>query len=380
VSGGRPARVLYVVDHLKVGGAQTHLVELLTRLDRGRFLPAVCALKKHGDLVGTVQDLGVPVHDGGLGHTLAGAGGVRVVWRLARLLRAERVDLAHAYLFHPNVVTPVAARLAGTRAVVVSKRSLDRYPGRGERLAVRLGNRLASRVLVNAEAIGRFVAGEEGCPTAKMVLVPNGVSDETLGFTGDRLAMRRQLGLLPDAPVAIALSRLAWKKGVRHLVEATPRLLEAVPNAYVLIAGDGDLRDELATQARTLGVAERVRFLGTRRDALDLLHAADVFVMPSVVEGMSNALLEAMAVGLPVVATEVGGMPEVVVDGETGLLVPPADPERLSAALAKLLLAPELGREMGSAGRRRIEQRYRVEQMVRGVERLYDELLVGRAA
>jgi glycosyltransferase involved in cell wall biosynthesis len=372
--------VLYVVDHLKVGGAQTHLVELLGRLDRRRFTPLVCALKRQGELVQTVQDLGVPVHDGGLGRTLMGPGGVRLVWRLYRLLRAERVDLAHAYLFHPNVVTPVAARLAGTRAVVVSKRSLDRYPGRAARLGVRLGNRLATRVLINAEAIGRFAAREEGCPAAKMVLVPNGVSEATLGFAGDRPAVRRRLELPAEAPVAVALSRLAWKKGVRHLVDAVPRLLEAVPDVHVLVAGDGDLRAELVEQARGLGVAERVRFLGTRRDPLDLLSAADVFVMPSVVEGMSNALLEAMALGLPVVATEVGGTPEVVTDGETGFLVPPADPDRLAAALAKLLLAPELGRELGSAGRRRIQACYRVEHTTAAVERLYDELLSRRAA
>ncbi len=375
-----PARVLYVVDHLKVGGAQTHLVELLGRLDRRRFAPSVCALKRHGDLVGSVEALGVPVHDGGLGSTLWGGGGVRVVWRLARLLRAERVDLAHAYLFHPNVVTPIAARLAGVRAIVVSKRSLDRYPGRAARAAVRLGNRLASRVLVNAEAIGRFVAREEACPTAKMVLVPNGVGDQTLDFAGDRAEVRRRLGLPTDTPVAVALSRLAWKKGVRHLVDAAPRLLEAVPDAHVVIAGDGDLRAELVAQTRALGVEGRVTFLGTRRDPLDLLRASDVFVMPSVVEGMSNALLEAMALGLPVVATEVGGTPEVVVDGETGFLVPPADPERLAAALAKVLLAPELGRELGAAGRRRIQERHRVEHMVRAVERLYDDLLTARAA
>jgi glycosyltransferase involved in cell wall biosynthesis len=212
-----------------------------------------------------------------------------------------------------------------------------------------------------------------------MVLVPNGVSDATLAWSADRAAVRRGLDLPPEAPVVGALSRLAWKKGLRHLVEAAPRLLESVPDAHVLIAGDGELRAELERQARSLGVASRVRFLGTRRDPLDLLAAFDVFVLPSVVEGMSNAVLEAMARALPVVATDVGGNPEIVGDGETGFIVPPADPAALAAALGKLLQAPELAREMGAAGRRRVEQRYRVGHMVAAVERLYDELL-GRAA
>jgi glycosyltransferase involved in cell wall biosynthesis len=229
--------------------------------------------------------------------------------------------------------------------------------------------------MVNAEAIGRFVAAEERCPADKMTLVPNGVSDATLGWSADRAEVRRSLGVPAGAPVVGALSRLAWKKGVRHLVEAMPRLVESVPDALALIAGDGELRGELEAHARALGVADRVRFLGTRPDPLDLLAAFDVFVLPSVVEGMSNAVLEAMARSLPVVATDVGGNPEVVADGETGFIVRPADPAGLAAAIAKLLQAPELAREMGAAGRRRVEQRYRAGHMVASVERLYDGLL-----
>ena len=124
----------------------------------------VCALKAHGELRPAIEQMGVPVLDGGLGRTLMGPGGLRVVARLVRLLRAYHVDVVHAYLFHPNVLAPIAARLAGVRATVVSKRSLDRYPSLLPRCAVKLGNALADRVMVNAEAIGRFVAAEEGCP------------------------------------------------------------------------------------------------------------------------------------------------------------------------------------------------------------------------
>ena len=195
-----PARVMYVVDHLKFGGAQTHLVQLLSRLDRRRFAPMVCALKAHGELRPAIEQMGVPVLDGGLGRTLMGPGGMRVVARLVRLLRAYHVDVVHAYLFHPNVLAPIAARLAGVRATVVSKRSLDRYPSLLPRCAVKLGNALADRVMVNAEAIGRFVAAEEGCPRAKMVLIPNGVREDALRPAGDGRAKRRELGLPPDAP------------------------------------------------------------------------------------------------------------------------------------------------------------------------------------
>ena len=375
-----PVRVMYVVDHLKFGGAQTHLVQLLSRLDRRRFAPLVCALKAHGELRPAVEEMGVPVVDGGLGHTLMGPGGVRVVARLVRLFRDYHVDVAHAYLFHPNALAPIAARLAGVRATVVSKRSLDRYPSLFPRWAVKLGNALADRVMVNADAIGDFVAAEEGCPRRKMVLIANGVREEALRPPGDRPAKRRELGLPPETPVVGAVSRLAWKKGIRHLIDATPRLLEAVPDARVVIAGDGPLRSELEAQARSLGVRDRVLFLGSRPDTIELMAAFDVFVLPSVVEGMSNALLEAMAVGRPVVATDVGGNPEVVVDGETGLIVPPGDPHQLAASIQKLLEAPELAAEMGAAGRRRVIERYQIDVMTRRIEELYDTLLAGKAA
>ena len=160
-----PARVMYVVDHLKFGGAQTHLVQLLSRLDRRRFAPMVCALKAHGELRPAIEQMGVPVLDGGLGRTLMGTGGrARRRSGSSGSSAAYHVDVVHAYLFHPNVLGPIAARLAGVRATVVSKRSLDRYPSLLPRCAVKLGNALADRVMVNAEAIGRFVAAEEGCP------------------------------------------------------------------------------------------------------------------------------------------------------------------------------------------------------------------------
>src|SRR5262245_34901748 len=374
------SRVMYVVDHLKFGGAQTHLVQLLSRLDRRRFAPLVCALKAHGELRAAVEQMGIPVLDGRLGKSLMGLGGPRVLARLVRLLRDHRVDVAHAYLFHPNALTPIAARLAGVRATVVSKRSLDRYPSLLPRLAVKLGNSLAHRVMVNADAIGHFVAAEEGCPRGKMVLIPNGVRDEALEVSADGLAKRAELGLPPNAPVVGAVSRLAWKKGIRHLLEATPRILDAVPDARVVIAGDGPLREELMSQATAQGIRDRVLFLGSRSDTVELMAAFDVFVLPSVIQRMSNALLEAMAVGRPVVATDVGGNPEVVGDGEPGLLVPAGDPHQLAAAVVKLLGAPEMAVEMGAAGRRRVLERHRLDAMTRRIEELYETLLGREAA
>ncbi len=361
---------MYVVDHLEIGGTQAHLLRVVSRLDRRRFAPMVCALSPRGGLRRAVEAAGVPVFDGGLRGTLRGGSGLRVLWRLVRLFRRERVQVAHAYLFHPNVLAAVAARLAGVPAVVVSKRSLDRYR-RAARWACRLGNALADRVAVNAEAVGRFVREEERCPAGKMVLIPNGVGEDVLGSRGDRESARQLIGIPPSDVVVGAVSRLAWKKGIEHLLEAVPQVRDTVAAVHFVIVGEGPLRSRLEARANELGVSGQVRFLGARRDVLDLLPAFDVFVLPSVVEGMSNALLEAMGVGLPVVATDVGGNSEVVVNGESGFLVPPADASALAAAITKLLQAPELAGGMGRAGRQRVAEQYGESAMLRQLEDLY---------
>jgi glycosyltransferase involved in cell wall biosynthesis len=214
----------------------------------------------------------------------------------------------------------------------------------------------------------------------KMVLIPNGVREDALRPTAGGRAKRHELGVPSDAPLIGAVSRLAWKKGIRHLIAAMPHILESAPAARLVIAGDGPLRAELEAEATALGVDNRVLFLGSRPDIIELMAAFDVFVLPSVVEGMSNALLEAMAVGRPVVVTDVGGNAEVAVDGETGLVVPPADPHQLAAAIGKLLEAPELAAEMGEAGRRRVLQHYQIGVMTRRIEELYEELLAAKAA
>ena len=375
-----PIRVMYVLDHLEIGGAQTHVIQVVSGLDRRRFAPMVCALKARGEMRGVLEKIGVPVFDGGLGPTLIGWGGVRVLLRLSRLLKRERVDVAHSYLFHPNVLTPMAGRLARVPVSVVSKRSLDRYPSAFRRYACKVGNALADRITVNAEAIGRFVKSEEGCRAEKMLLIPNGVSDDILNRTSDEGRKRREHRLPSGGQVVGVVGRLAWKKGIRYLLEAAPRVLESAPDATFVIVGDGPLREELEAQAQALGIRDRVMFLGSRRDTLELLSGFDVFVLPSVIEGMSNALLEAMAVGLPVVATSVGGNSEVVVDGQTGFLVPAADPGSMAAAIVKLLHAPEMGTEIGAAGKRLVADKYRVDVMVRKIEELYETLLAQKVS
>ena len=203
-------------------------------------------------------------------------------------------------------------------------------------------------------------------------MIPSGVDTERFAPTAvDRAAAKRALGLPEGAPAIGTVGRLEARKGTRTLIEALARLDGAIGDAHLVVAGDGPLREELAGLAARLGVADRVRLLGNRDDVRDVLAALDVFALPSLTEGMSNALLEAMAMALPLVATAVGGNPEVVTDAEHGLLVPPGDPEPLARAIGRLLANREDGARMGAAARRRVEERYGARAMVRELEGVY---------
>jgi glycosyltransferase involved in cell wall biosynthesis len=186
---------------------------------------------------------------------------------------------------------------------------------------------------------------------------------------------RQEFGLNEDDIVCIFVSRLAPVKGHQYLISAMPEVLENVPNAKLVLVGDDELRNELEQQASNLGVTDSVIFAGLRHDVPELLAMSDLFVLSSINEGMGRVLVEAMAVDLPVVATKVGGVADVVVDGETGILVPSQNPKALASAIVGLLKDGNMRRRMGEAGRRRVNPAFGVEAMVRKIEGVYEELI-----
>ncbi len=186
---------------------------------------------------------------------------------------------------------------------------------------------------------------------------------------------RREFGLNGNDIVCIFVSRLVPIKGHQYLISAIPEVLGNVPSAKFVLVGDGELKDELEQQASNLGVKDSVIFTGLRHDVPELLAMSDLFVLSSINEGMGRVLVEAMAVGLPVVATRVGGVPDVVVDGETGILVPSHSSNALASAIVKLLKDKNMRKRMGEAGRRRVNPAFGVEAMVRNIGNVYEELI-----
>ena len=368
-------RVLYTVNRMDVGGSQTHLLQVLRLLDRTRFEPLLCCLTGKGALLETARATGATVVSGGLGG-LKSPTALAALARLARFMRRERFDIVHNYLLRANVVGTLAARAARVPVVLTSKRGC--HQRRGLQLAgARLSNRLADCVTTNANAVRAFVHDSEGCPLEKMVVIPSGIDSERFAPLppGD---YKRRLGLPVDAPVVGIVTRMRVRKGVEEFLRAMGEVRRAHPAARAVIVGEVVLDAELSAMVASSGLGDHLHLLGRRADMPEVLSAFDLFVLSSHDEGMSNAILEAMAMRQPVVATEVGGTGEVVQEGRTGYLVPPRDVAALAAAITRVLDDPARARAMGEHGRTVVVEQFSARAMVRQMEALYARLLDGK--
>lgn len=320
------------------------------------------------------MEAGIEVRDLGVGNRFISPRSLMALRGAVRWLRDLRPDVVHTYQCRPGIFGTIAARLAGVPVIIVSKRSFDKQ-GRWLESLWRCTNRMASAVLVNSEALARE-AKAEGDP-AKVVMIPCGVDTEHF-FPQDSRAARELLGLGADRLVVGSVGRMIARKGHRYLLEAAARLIKESLDFDVVLVGDGPERKALVRMARHLGLEQRVRFLGDRPDVRACLAAMDVFVLPSLHEGMSNALLEAMAMGKAVVASDGAGNEEVVTDGVSGLVVKAADADVLAAGLKLLIHDSSLRERLGRGAREHVEARFSRAAMVERFGELY-ETLVGRS-
>jgi len=360
-----------VIDHLRVGGAQRHLLEVVRGLDRKRYaLEMWAAAADPGDLAAVFEREGVPVRSFGISGTMLSPRTLSAVRRTAREFKQRDVHVVHGYLFEGNFLAALVGRLAGTPVTLVSKRSLDVYKRIDRRLAAWLSNQLADRVTVNAAAVRDVTIRHEWCAAERIVNIPNGVA---LPASSDAATLLRSDAEDPrgNGPLVGMVGRLSWKKGYEFALEAADLLRQRIPGLRFDIVGDGELREELATRATRMGLGSTVRFLGQRRDVPELMRTFECFVLSSVIEGMPNALLEAMALGRPVVTTSAGGSAEVVVDGDSGLVVQPGDGPAHAAAVERVLRDLALARTLGERGERRVRESFSLEAMLGAFDNLY---------
>jgi glycosyltransferase involved in cell wall biosynthesis len=364
-------RVLEVLPTLHRAGAEVMAVSLACRLDRARFEPAVISLYDPfpNGLEPLLEERGVPVFHLGKHR----GPDPRMLPRLTRLFRRLRPDVLHTHSYILRYTLP-AARLARPRAMVHTIHNLaEKEPGRIiQRWAFRRG---VVPVAIAAELARSFRAlyGREPAAT-----IPNGIDTAACFRPHARDPWRAAHDFAPDDLLVASAARLEPQKNPLALIEAFARGLASEPRSHLLMAGAGSQFEAARDRAARLGLSGRVHFLGVRTDVPDLLSASDIFALASEWEGNPLAVMEAMAAGLPVVATAVGGVPELVAEGVTGLLAAPGDPRALGAALASLAEDADLRRAMGEAGRAR-SAHFDVANMVEGYSALFERLVAERS-
>jgi glycosyltransferase involved in cell wall biosynthesis len=371
--------VLFVIGTLDVGGAETQLVELVTRLNRQRYEPSVCCLAGEGPLAATLRAAGVRVHTIGFtgfrqhGAWLSLPRAFARLWHLFRIVRRERPDILHGVLFWAYVLSAFLGRIARVPVIVASRRSLGLFKAEKPHylFVERIANRLTDLFIANSAAVRSDSLNRENLDPKRVLIVHNGV-DVSRFSVAERISPAE-----PTRPSVLVVANLIEYKGHRYFLHAWADVLRRFPGAKAQLAGEGPMLQPLRDLAADLGIAHSVMFMGRRADIPELLAQCDLYAHPSLQEGYSNAVLEAMCAGAPIVATAVGGTVEAIADGETGLLVPPADAVALGRAMVRMLddraAAAAMGRRAAAVARRD----YDIGRVVRRYEEIYEQLASG---
>jgi glycosyltransferase involved in cell wall biosynthesis len=367
----RPTPILVVSNHgAIVGGGELSMLDLLRGLDRRRWAPGL-VVPDDGAVAARGRDLGLPIHVVPL-PTLRcpGYAMLRSVRALGRLARTTGAGLIHANGSRAMMYGGLAGRSTG-RPVIWHVRIAE-----SDGVVDRALYALATGVIATSDAVTRRFCRAAG----KVRLVPNGIDLARFVPRAPSPVLRAALGVPSSSPLVLSIGRFVAEKGHRHLLEAAARIERTRPGVHWVLVGAGELEAALSREAQALGLASQVHFTGWRDDVPDVLAVADVFVLPSVNEGFGRVVVAAMAMARPVVATAVGGVPEIVRDGETGVLVPASDPRALADTVRSLLDDPARAARLGAAGRACAESRFSLTAHVDAVERVYTEVLGGHAA
>jgi len=379
----RPARkykIAYLIDGLSMGGAERLTVPILKHLDRAYFEPYVCAMQSKDDnpMAAELSALGVPVECLNIRHLRD----LNAIPHLTRYLKGIRADIVHTQLEAANILGNLSAKLLGLASIS----TIHIMPSLNVKTKTRLHQKVewfvlrhfCDHVISVSDEARRYHIQVSGSSAGQTTTIYNGI-DLSAFFPMDapaqRVAVRNELHIPPDANVLVTVAVLRPPKGIEYMIRALPAVLASHPNTSYLIVGSGPHQDVLIQEANKAGVEPRVVFAGMRRDVPRMLAASDVFVLPTLTEALPTVLAEAMAARLPIVASRVGGIPEMVTNGQNGFLLAPQDANGLADACTHLLDNPEKRLDMGAEGWKIVSRKFNIERQVEQLKQLYVQQL-----
>ncbi|MFQ5685358.1 MAG: glycosyltransferase [Candidatus Scalindua sp.] len=373
--------ILYIIDNLEFGGGERVFAQIIDRLCRKRYKSMVACLPT-GTFIERIKGTGTQV----IPVDMSNRFNPGVILQLAELIKKKKVDIVHSQGARADFFAGMAAVLARAPIVVstvpMPVEGFNINPTRKliYKIFNRFSERFVDRFIVVSDALRKVIIEGHKVDPQKVVTIYNGIETDEYCMADEKIVRRRMgfrsnSGLGEDIPIIAIIGRLVWQKGFEYFIEAIPDVLKEFKEARFLIVGDGPLENKLKLASKKLKIDNKTSFTGFRRDIKEILAAIDIFVMPSLLEGLPMILLEAMAMKKPIVATDIEGIMEILENGVSGLLVPARETKALAEAIINMLAHKDESLQMGIAARRVVEERFGVDVMVRKVVEVYEELL-----
>ncbi len=366
-------RILRIISNLGVGGVQKRMVSLLPKLNKERYRIIVCSFKS-GELRHCLEQSGISVKIIPRRFKFDPV----CIYRLCSIMKKENIDIVHTHCHKPNTTGRIAAKLAGVPVIIANEHNVDTWKSNWQLSLDKWLSAYSNKIIAVSEAVKNFYMENANISADKFEVIYNGVDLDfwQKDITSQEVIAEKKtkLGLLQGDKVIAAIGRLHLQKGYEYLLRAARKIIPRMRNLKFLIVGDGPMRDSLESLSERLDIKDNIIFAGKRDDIKDMLYLSDFSVVSSIREGFSNVVLESMACSRPVVATDVGGNKEIIIDGENGFIVPSRDDDALADRMLTLAGNEELTRKMGLVAKETVKN-FSLSQMKYKTEKLYEELM-----
>ncbi|MFC2149632.1 glycosyltransferase [Candidatus Auribacterota bacterium] len=363
--------VLLLTLNSRIGGTERMILGLAKGLDKDKYDPVICALVGNGDLISEAKNIGIEAVD----LKMMGPLDFTVFFKIRRLIKQYKISILHTFLYHTNILGRIIGKTSGVPVVISTQRSTDEWRKFYHVFFDKITAGMADVIISNSVAGKNRLVETEQIPQDKIRVVYNGIEIDAEKCAKIGMEIRAALGIAPETKVIGTVANLKPAKCLRYLISCIPHVMKEFPDIKVVIVGYGPLRRNLERLAGALNVSDKVIFTGFQPDAVCYTASFDVFVLPSIWEGTPVSLMEAMALGKGIIASGVGGVPELIRSGKDGVLIPPENIGELSQMIIKLIAEPQFCRILGQSARQRMLSDFPLERMVKDTEAIYRELL-----